>query len=127
VKEKAGSQQAFSDRRVLLSTVASVGSLLLGLLASGPLSIVFAQPQRTKSRANFTQADLIPASFPASGQNFWAQTRGPQGGDGIALARNSIGHISVGTQGAGVFRSTDNGENYAGINNQDNWTREATD
>ena len=70
MKEKAGSQHAFSDRRVLLSTVASVASLLLGLLASGALSLVFAQPQRTKLRANFTQADLITASFPATGQNF---------------------------------------------------------
>jgi hypothetical protein len=70
VKEKAGSQHAFSYRRVLLSTVASVGSLLLGLLASGALSLVFAQPQRTKSRANFTQSDLITASFPATGKIF---------------------------------------------------------
>jgi hypothetical protein len=92
VQKKAGNQHAFAYRRVLLSIVAFAGSLLLGLLASGPFSIVFAQPQRTKSRANFTQGDLITASFPATGQNFWAQTNGPQGGDGIALARNSIGN-----------------------------------
>jgi hypothetical protein len=35
---------------------------------------------------------------------------GPQGDDGIGLARNSIGHMSVGMQGPGVFRSTDNGQ-----------------
>jgi hypothetical protein len=28
--------------------------------------------------------------------NFSMQTNGPQGGDGIALARNSIGHVFVG-------------------------------
>jgi len=39
------------------------------------------------------------------------QMNGPQGDDGIGLARNSIGHMSVGMQGAGVFRSTDNGQN----------------
>ena len=45
------------------------------------------------------------------------QTNGPQGGDGIALARNSIGHVFVGTQGGGGFRSTDNGESWIEINN----------
>ena len=81
MKEKVGSQHAFSDRRALLSIAAGVGSLPLGLLASGALSLVFAQSQRTKSRANFTQADLITDSFPATGQNFWAQTSGLQCGD----------------------------------------------
>jgi hypothetical protein len=102
MKKKPGSQDGFSNRRVLLSLVASVASLILGLLAFGALSIVFAEPTRTKSGANCTQAHLIKASFPASDRNFWAQTSGPQGGDGIALARNSIGHVFVGTQGGGV-------------------------
>jgi hypothetical protein len=44
------------------------------------------------------------------------QTNGPQGGDGIALARNSIGHVFVGTQGGNVFRSTDNRESWTEIN-----------
>jgi hypothetical protein len=101
VQQKAGNQHAFSYRRVLLSIVASVGSLPLGLLVSGAFSIVFAQPQRMKSRANLTQGDLITASVPAIGQNFWAQTNGPQGGDGIALATNSIGHVFLGTQERG--------------------------
>jgi hypothetical protein len=69
MKKKAGSQYAFSNRRVLLSIVASLGSLILGLLASGALS-VFAQPLRTKSGANCNQPHLITASFPASAQNF---------------------------------------------------------
>ena len=117
MKKKAGNQHALSDRRVLVSIGASVGSLILVLLASGPLSVVFAQPHRTKAGANCTRADLITASFPVTGHNFWAQTNGPQGGDGIALARNSIGHVFVGTQGGGVFRSADNAETWTGINN----------
>ena len=54
--------------------------------------------------------------LPASSQNFWTQTNGPQSGDGIALARNSIGHVFVGTQGGGVFCSIDNAETLRGIN-----------
>ena len=92
MKTKAGSQRASSDRRVLLSIVAYGGSLILGLLAFGGLSVVFAQPHRPKLGANFTRADHSRAGFSVTGQNFWAQTNGPQGGDGIALATNSIGH-----------------------------------
>src|ERR1700741_4961640 len=117
MKKKAGGQHSLSDRRVLLGVVASVASLLLALLVFGGLSAVFAQPQRTKSGANFSRADLITARFPLAGQNFWTQTNGPQGGDGIALATNSIGHLFVGTQGGGVFRSIDNAETWTGINN----------
>ena len=35
----------------------------------------------------------------------------------MALARNAIGDVFVGTQGGGVFRSTDNAETWTGINN----------
>jgi photosystem II stability/assembly factor-like uncharacterized protein len=42
---------------------------------------------------------------------------GPQGGDGLAFARNSIGHVFVGTQGGGVYRSTDNSENWTLVDN----------
>ena len=51
------------------------------------------------------------------GQDFWEQTSGSQGGDGIALATNSSGHVFVGTQGGGIFRSTDNAETWTGIIN----------
>ena len=66
---------------------------------------------------HLTQTDATKGRLPGSGQNFWMQTNGPQGGDGIALARNSIGHVFVGTQGGGVFRSIDNAETWTGINN----------
>src|ERR671925_941016 len=63
---------------------------------------------------------LVVAVLPAaadSGGDFWAQTNGPQGGDGIALATNASGHVFVGTQGGGIFRSTDNGETWTAVSN----------
>ena len=41
---------------------------------------------------------------------------GPLGGDGIGLAKNSIGHVSR-DAGRWRFRSTDNAETWTGINN----------
>ncbi|MGH7456791.1 MAG: WD40/YVTN/BNR-like repeat-containing protein, partial [bacterium] len=50
--------------------------------------------------------------------DFWQQTNGPYGGDIRALAINkSNGYIFAGTFGGGVFRSTDNGENWTPVNN----------
>ena len=117
MKKKTDSQHAFSDGRFLLSSIASVGGVILAVLASGTISNAFDQAKRTKLAANLTQPDVAPGRFPAGGQNFWAQTNGPQGGDGIALATNSSGHIFVGTHRVGIFRSTDNGETWTGINN----------
>src|ERR671935_229329 len=54
---------------------------------------------------------VLPAAARGDG-NFWAQTNGPQGGDAMALATNSNGDVFVGTQGGGVFRSTDNGDSW---------------
>src|SRR4029453_5033289 len=69
-----------------------------------------------KSASGVPQSPSATRGLPAGDQNFWLQTNGPQGGDGIALARNSVGHVFVGTQGGGVFRSIDNGESWTGIN-----------
>ena len=110
MKKKTDSQHAFSDGRFLLSSIASVGGVILAVLVSGTISNAFDQAKRTKLGANLIQPGVAPGRFPAGGQNFWAQTNGPQGGDGIALSTNSSGHIFVGTQGGGIFRSTDNGE-----------------
>ena len=49
-------------------------------------------------------------------QDFWGQTNGPKGGFVQAMAVNSSGDIFVGTE-TGVFRSTDEGENWNEINN----------
>ena len=117
MKKKTDSQHAFSDGRFLLSSIASVGGVILAVLASGPISNGFDQAKRTKLGANLIQPGVAPGRFPAGGQNFWVQTNGPQGGDGIALATNSSGHIFVGTQGGGIFRSTDNAETWTAVNN----------
>ncbi|QKK00293.1 MAG: hypothetical protein HND40_12255 [Ignavibacteriota bacterium] len=50
-------------------------------------------------------------------QDFWEQTNGPYGGLVYDLAINSSGHIFAGSQYRGVFRSTDNGENWIPKNN----------
>jgi len=52
----------------------------------------------------------------ATAQNFWGPTNGPYGGDIKAFLINSIGHIFVGTNGGGVFRSTDDGDTWTEAN-----------
>ena len=77
----------------------------------------FAQPRRMKSSPNVAQRQNVKAALSRPNQSFWAQTNGPQGGDGIALTTNASGDVFVGTQGGGVFRSTDNGGTWTGIHN----------
>ena len=48
--------------------------------------------------------------------DFWEQTNGPFGGTVNSLAINSNGDIFAGTDGDGVFRSSDNGDNWTQIN-----------
>ena len=50
-------------------------------------------------------------------QDFWEQTNGPFGGPIYALDINSNGNVFAGTQGGGVFRSLDDGDNWIPINN----------
>ena len=50
-------------------------------------------------------------------QNFWEQTDGPYGGYVFSLASNSNGHVFAGTYLHGIFRSTDNGENWTRMDN----------
>jgi len=57
MKKKTDSQHAFSDLRFVIRLVASVGAVILAVLASGALSNAFAQAQRTKSASNLTQTD----------------------------------------------------------------------
>ena len=101
----------------VLSIIACVGGVILAVLASGALANAFAQTHRAKSAIRAGDNRVTDDRLPVTGQNFWMQTNGPQGGDGIALATNSSGDVFVGTQGGGVFRSTDNGDTWAGINN----------
>ena len=50
----------------------------------------------------------------------WEQTNGPEGGGVQSLAINSQGDIFASAEMAGVFRSTDNGENWSPVNNHEN-------
>src|SRR6266566_6254561 len=77
----------------------------------------FAQQRQTKPTRNVAQKENVNAGVERPSQSFWAQTNGPPGGDGIALATNSSGTVFVGTQGGGIFRSSDNGETWTGVNN----------
>ena len=47
----------------------------------------------------------------------WIQVNGPCGGPVTTLAINSAGDIFAGTREHGVFRSTDNGNNWSQVNN----------
>ena len=60
---------------------------------------------------------FLLVSFSLYAQNFWVSTNGPNRGSVRALAINSSGHIFAGTYGSGVFRSTDNGNTWTNVNN----------
>ena len=49
--------------------------------------------------------------------NFWASSGGPQGGDALAMVTNAGGFTFVGTQGGGVFRTSDNGATWTAASN----------
>ncbi len=117
MKKKSDGQPAFCNLRVLITLFAFLTSAVLAVFGSGAFANAFAQPRGTKLAPNVTQGQKAKANFQGTGQNFWAQTNGPQGGDGIALATNASGYVFVGTQGGGVFRSTDNAETWTAVNN----------
>ena len=117
MNKKSASQSGFFNLRVLIGLFISLAGVFLVLFGFGAFSNAFAQPKAAKPGPNAAQAKKAKSSLQPTGGNFWAQTNGPQGGDGIALATSPSGHVFVGTQGGGIFRSTDNGENWAGVNN----------
>ena len=116
MKTKSYNVSAFPNRRFLISLSVFVAGTILAAFASGSSNATARSPG-SKSAACVPRSSTATRALPAGGQNFWMQTSGPQGGEGIALARNSIGHVFVGTQGGGVFRSTDNAETWTGVNN----------
>jgi hypothetical protein len=94
MKKKSDGQFAFFYLRVLIALLVFLGGVGLAMLT-------FAQARGAKPAASIPQRPK-PASR-APDQGFWAQTNGPQGGDGIALATNASGDVFVGTQGGGIF------------------------
>lgn len=67
-----------------------------------------------KNAILFIVIAVLSSSF-SYAQDFWQQTNGPTIGYIKSLAANGAGHIFAGT-GAGVFRSTDNGDHWTPIN-----------
>lgn len=60
---------------------------------------------------------LMAVSLPrVAAQSFWQRTNGPSQGIVQALVVNASGDVFAGTQGGGVFRSTDQGTNWTGVN-----------
>src|SRR5215510_9537599 len=116
MKTKLYHPDAFSDRRFLITLSVVVAGAILAAFASGSSNAAARSPA-SKSATSVPRSVAAVGGLPAGGKNFWMQTNGPHGGEGIALARNSIGHVFVGTQGGGVFRSTDNAETWSGVNN----------
>jgi ligand-binding sensor domain-containing protein len=50
-------------------------------------------------------------------QGQWIQTNGPFAGSIATMAVNTNGYLYAGTNRAGIFRSTNNGNNWSQINN----------
>ncbi|MGH7495161.1 MAG: hypothetical protein ACREOO_22545 [bacterium] len=65
-----------------------------------------------KCRRLLTLIGLTATNLAPAQTNFWRQTNTPLGGSVIAFVINSAGHVFAGTDGSGVFRSTDDGENW---------------
>src|SRR5437762_3941485 len=109
MKKKSDDPSAFIHSRLVLVLLVSIAGVLLAMFTSA-----LAQPRSAKRAPKVAQQANVKPIFQRPDQAFWAQTNGPQGGDGIALATSPSGHIFVGTQGGGVFRSTDDGGTWMG-------------
>src|SRR5215218_8570426 len=107
MRKQSASQSAFLHVRLLVGLFVLLTGVVLSMFANA-----LAKPAPT-----IGQRQNIKAPLHGAGQNFWAQTNGPHGGDGLALATNASGNVFVGTQGGGVFRSTDNAETWTPVNN----------
>src|SRR5215208_2932855 len=117
MKTKLCHPDVFSNRYSLIPvSVLVAGTILAAVGSSTGSSIGPRRSVKSESAVGVSRSATAKSGFPATGQNFWTQTNGPQGGDGIALARNSTRHVFMGTQGGGVFRSTDNAETWTGVN-----------
>src|SRR6266511_2293457 len=110
MKKKSNGQSAFFNIRLLIALLVFLSGVALAMFTD-------ARPRSGKPSSNVAQKQTLTAGVQQPNQAFWAQTNGPQGGDGIALATGPSGHIFVGTQGGGVFRSTDDGGTWTGVSN----------
>src|ERR1700730_4628209 len=109
MKKQSNRSSAFPYLHVRIGLFAFLAGLVLAVFGNA-----FAQQRQTQPTRNVAQKQNVKTIVQRPDQGFWAQTNGPQGGDGIALATSPNGHIFVGTQGGGVFRSTDDGGTWTG-------------
>src|SRR5438046_8385482 len=116
MKRKSASQAAFWNLRASFTLLAFVKGALLVVLAAGASSEAFAQAKLMKPIPNAAQTNAAKAGFHITDDNFWASTGGPQGGDVATLVTNANGFVFAGTQGGGVFRSSDNGATWTPVN-----------
>src|SRR5438552_8835406 len=110
MKKQSNHSSAFLNPSLRILLFVSLAGAVVAVFGSA-----FAHQRQTKPTRNVPQKQSSKPGVPRTGPNFWVQTNGPQGGDGIALATNPSGHVFVGTQGGGVFRSTDNGGTWTGV------------
>jgi photosystem II stability/assembly factor-like uncharacterized protein len=61
--------------------------------------------------------------LPTNAQNFWTSTNGPYAGSVRSLAINSNNQIFAGTNGSGIYRSTDNGNSWTQLSNAMNYSK----
>ena len=79
MKKKSDGQSAFFNLRLLIALVVFVSGVALAMFADG-------RPRTGKPSSNVAKKQTLTAGAQQPNQAFWAQTNGPQGGDGIALA-----------------------------------------
>src|SRR4030095_14780362 len=115
MKTKSDKSAVFRSRS-LTGLLVLLAIAFLVALGSGAFAKAIARQGETKSAVTRSQSRSVKPRPQQPDQAFWAQTNGPEGGDGIALATNPSGHVVVGTQGGGVSRTTDNGETWLGVN-----------
>src|SRR3954468_1688581 len=100
MKTKLYHPDAFSNRRLLISLLILLAGTVLGGFAAIGSSTTSSRLLKSKSAAGAQRSSIAVHGLPATSQNFWTQTNGPQGGDGIALATNSIGYLFLGPREA---------------------------
>src|SRR4029450_3328728 len=112
MKKQSNRSSALLNPRLRIGLFAFLAGIVLAMFGNA-----FARSTSMKPAQNVAQRQNLKSGVQQPNPGFWAQTNGPQGGDGMALAKNASGHVFVGTQGGGIFRSTDNAETWTGVNN----------
>jgi len=89
MKKQSNHSSAFLYPHVRVGLFAFLAGIVLAMFGNA-----FAQQRQTKPTRNVAQKQNIKAGVQRPAEGFWAQTNGPQGGDGIALATKRVGTSS---------------------------------